>query len=100
MAVVLPLDKGKPNKNDVSNFQPVSILSTFLKIYETVIKSQLLHGMENVFSPQISAYWKKYISQHVLTLFKSNPYKIEVMITFLIDMPKLPNFGHMTTSTI
>ena len=56
MAVVLPLDKGKPNKNDVSNFQPVSILSTFLKIYETVIKSQLLHGMENVFSPQISAY--------------------------------------------
>ena len=32
--------------------------------------------------------------------FRSNPYKIEVMITFLIEMPQLPNFGHMTTSII
>ena len=30
--------------------------------------------------------------------FWSNPYKIEVMITSLIKM--LPNFGHMTASTI
>ena len=30
-----------------------------------VIKNQLLHGMENVFSPQISAYRKSYNS-HVL----------------------------------
>ena len=55
MAAVLPLDKGKPNENDASNFRPVSILNTFLKIYETVIKSQLLHGIKNVFSSQISA---------------------------------------------
>ena len=32
--------------------------------------------------------------------FWSNPYKVEVMITFLIEMLQLPNFGHMTTSTI
>ena len=32
--------------------------------------------------------------------FCSNPYKIEVMITFLIEMVQLPNFGHMTTSII
>ena len=32
--------------------------------------------------------------------FWSNPYKIEVMITFLIEMLQLPNFGHMTTSII
>ena len=30
----------------------------------------------------------------------SNPYKIDVMITFLIEMLHLPNFGHMTTSII
>ena len=50
--LVVPLDKGKPNKNNISNFRPVSILNTFSKIYERVIKNQLLHGMGNVFSPQ------------------------------------------------
>ena len=33
-------------------------------------------------------------------LFWSNPYKIKVIITFLIRMIELSNFGHMTTSTI
>ena len=65
-ALVVSLDNGKPNKNDIVNFRPVSILNTFSKIYERVIKNQLLHGMENVFSPQISAYRKSYNSQHVL----------------------------------
>ena len=31
--------------------------------------------------------------------FWSNPYKIEVMVTSLIEMLDLPNFGHMTTLT-
>ena len=31
---------------------------------------------------------------------RSNPYKIEVVITSLIQMLELPNFGHMNTSTI
>ena len=33
-------------------------------------------------------------------VFWPNPYKIEIMITSLIEMLELPNFGHMTTSTI
>ena len=34
-------------------------------------------------------------------VFWSNPYKIEVIIiTSLIEVLLLPNFGHMTTSTI
>ena len=65
-SLVVSLDKGKPNKNDMASFRPVSILNTFSKIYERAIKNQLLHGMENVFSPQISAYRKSYNSQHVL----------------------------------
>ena len=32
--------------------------------------------------------------------FWSNPYEIEVMITSLIEMLELPNFGHMTPSTV
>ena len=32
--------------------------------------------------------------------FWSNPHKIEVVITSLIDVLKLPNLGHMTTSKI
>ena len=64
--VVVPLDKGKPNKNVIAKFPPMSILNTFSKIYERVIKNHLLHGMENIFSPQIAAYHKSYNSQHVL----------------------------------
>ena len=37
-ASVIPLDKGKPNKNEMSDFRPVSVLNTFSKIYERVIK--------------------------------------------------------------
>ena len=33
-------------------------------------------------------------------IFWSSPYKIELMITSLIESLELPNFGHMTTSTI
>ena len=54
-ALVVPFDKGKPNKNDISNFRPASILNMISKIYETVIKNQLLHGTENVFSD--SNFW-------------------------------------------
>ena len=35
-----------------------------------------------------------------MRFFWSNPYKIEVMITSLIEMLELPNFGHMTISTM
>ena len=32
--------------------------------------------------------------------FWSNPYNTDVMITSLIEILELPNFGHMTASTI
>ena len=38
VATVVPLDKGKPDKNYISNFRPVSLLNTFSKFYERVIK--------------------------------------------------------------
>ena len=43
--------------------------------------------------------WTKATLQKKL-FFCSNSYEIEVMITSLIEMLELPNFGHMTKSTI
>ena len=34
------------------------------------------------------------------TVFWSNPYKTEVIITSLAEMLKLPKYGHMTTFTL
>ena len=67
IASVLPLDKGKPDKNDISSFRPVGLLNTFSKFYERVIKDQLVQSMENYFSPMVSAYRKHYSTQHVMT---------------------------------
>ena len=65
VATAVPLDKGKPDKNDISNFRPVILLNTFSKFYERVIKHQLVLSMENYFSPMI--YKKNYRTQHVIT---------------------------------
>ena len=67
VATVVPLDEGKPDKNGISNFRPVSLLNTFSKFYERVIKDQLVLGMENCFSHMVSAYRKNYSMQHIMT---------------------------------
>ena len=48
---MITLDKGKPNKNEISNDITVSVLNTF---YENVTKKQLVRFMEEYFSPLIS----------------------------------------------
>ena len=48
------------------NFRPVSVLNTFSKVYESVIKvikNQIACGMEEYFSPRFS---KIYSSQNIL----------------------------------
>ena len=37
-AYVIPLDKGKLKKKEILNFSPVSVLNTFSKVLESVIK--------------------------------------------------------------
>ena len=61
---VVPRDKGKPNKNDISNFRPVGILNTFSEIFQRVIKNQLLHG--ECFLVTNFCILKNYNLQHVL----------------------------------
>ena len=66
IAAISPIDKGADNKNSISNFRPVSILSVFSEISEVVIKNQLALYVENIFSPLLSAYRENYSMQHVL----------------------------------
>ena len=65
-ASVVPLDKGKPDKYDVLNYRPVSILNAFSKIYEKVIENQLASYLDKYFSPFISLYRESYSTQQVL----------------------------------
>ena len=58
IASVVPVDKGNPDEYDVLNYKPVSILNTFSKIYEKVIKSQLVSYFDKYLSAFISAYRK------------------------------------------
>ena len=65
-AVVTPLDKGSLDKNDVNNFRPVSVLNCFSKIFENIMKGQLIPFIEDHLSVFLSAYRSSYSSQNVL----------------------------------
>ena len=71
IASVIHLDKGKPNKNKISNYKSVSVLNTFSKFYEKVTKKQLVGFMEEYFSPLTSAYRTNYSLQHVINYSKN-----------------------------
>ena len=43
-AIVRPLFK-KGNKNDISNYRPISILTSFLKIFEKVMQTRVLNHL-------------------------------------------------------
>ena len=66
IATVVPIDKKTDDKYVISNFRPVSILNCFSKVYENVIKNELLKSMNIYLSPFISAYCKNYNTQHAL----------------------------------
>ena len=66
IASVVPVDKKTDDKYVISNFRPVSILNCFSKVYENVIKNELLKSMNVHLSPCLSAYRKNYNTQHVL----------------------------------
>ena len=48
-ASVIPLDKDKLSKNEMSNFRPVNVLNKFSKVYERVIRDQIVCRMEKYF---------------------------------------------------
>ena len=40
--MVSPIDKKTDDKNKIPNYRPVSVLSIFSKLYETVLKDELV----------------------------------------------------------
>ena len=56
MPAVRALDKGEPNRIVERNFRSVSVLNTFSKIYEKVLKQQLTQRLDNTLSVFIVAY--------------------------------------------
>ena len=61
------LNKGKPNKNEISNYRPINTLNTFSKICKRVLLDQLASELEKYLTPFICAYGKGYSTQNVLT---------------------------------
>ncbi len=65
-AAVCPLDKGESIRTVERNYRPVSILNTFSKIFEQILKEQLMPFLDNTLSIFVAAYRKAYSTQHVL----------------------------------
>ena len=55
IASVTPLDKGGKDKTDIGNYRPVSVLNVFSKIYEKIMKSQIMAYFDNQLSKFLSA---------------------------------------------
>lgn len=66
IALVVAIDKRKPNNNEIFNYTPVSLFNIFPKINENMIKNHLLPGFKHCFSPFICIYRKGYSTQQVI----------------------------------
>ena len=58
VTTVVPIDKKKDEKYDISNFQPVNLFNSFSKVYEHIIKCTKVDSMCKSISPFISVYRK------------------------------------------
>ena len=63
---VTPTNKKTDDKNSVLSFRPRNVLNCFSKVYENILKIQLVEKMNNLLSPFISAYRESCNTQHVL----------------------------------
>ncbi len=75
-----------------NNYWPVTILSVFSKVFETIVADQLRAYFENIFNNLSCAYRKKYGCEHVLVkLIDSWNYALDndkFVGTLLIDLSK------------
>ena len=74
------------------NFRPISILNCFSKVYENILKTQLVEKMNNLFSAFISAYREFNNTQHVTIRLieecRKNLYNNYFIGTVLMDLSK------------
>lgn len=74
-AVVIPIYKGG-QKNICSNFRPISLLSTFSKVFEKIMKKKLLKYLNNIkfFSDNQFGYRDYLSTENALQHFMSDVY--------------------------
>ena len=62
---VTPVFK-KGNKNDKSNYRPISVMKAFAIVFERLLSKQLNDFIENKFSPLLCGFRKGHNTQHAL----------------------------------
>uniref|UniRef100_A0A3P9J1E7 Reverse transcriptase domain-containing protein n=1 Tax=Oryzias latipes TaxID=8090 RepID=A0A3P9J1E7_ORYLA len=72
-AKVIPLHKGG-NSNDMSNYRPISIINSIVKVYEKIIFNQLLEYLTviNILSPFQSGFRKHFSTTSALLKFTND----------------------------
>ena len=65
LADITPSHK-KLDKCAKENYRPISILSSFSKIFETLMHENMSHYMENILSPYLCGFRKGYSTQYCL----------------------------------
>ena len=76
LARITPIYKGKNDKDDPTNYRPLSVVSPIAKIIEKAVKIQLINYFvqHNLLSPSQSAYLKYHSTQTALHYFTDNLY--------------------------
>ncbi len=71
-AVLCPLFKKKDDMIK-TNYRPISSLSVFSNVFDTIIAEQLMDFFCQIFNDMLCAYRKKYGCKHVLLIiYKEN----------------------------
>ena len=90
-AEICPLFK-KADDMEKNNYRPVSILTTFDKIFETIIAKQLIEYFDSLFNKMLCAYRKKYACDHILIrlidMWKWSLDRDDFVGTILMDLSK------------
>ena len=94
LARITPIYKGKTDKDDPTNYRPLSVVSPIAKIIEKPVKIQLINYFvqHNLFSPSRSAYLKYHSTQTALHNFTDNLYSNidpgKIVIACFLDLSK------------
>ena len=90
-AEISPMFKKSDDMNK-NNYRPVSILTTFNKVFETIIAKQLTGYFDTLFNKMLCAYRKKYACDHILIrlidLWKWSLDRDQFVGTLLMDLSK------------
>ena len=64
--MVSSIDKKTDDKNKILNYRLVSVLNIFAKVYEIVLRNELVSALSDYMFTFISAYKEEYNTQHCL----------------------------------